>query len=69
MEVSCYQLAAQKLIDLIEPNANGDLKAKEGEYVVDLQHWKKRTLVIISVSMKYEIVSHIVGLLDLAIMW
>jgi hypothetical protein len=67
MLLACYR--KDELIDLIEPNANGDFKVKEGEYVVDLKHWKKKTLAIISVSVKNEIVPHIVGILDLATMW
>jgi hypothetical protein len=46
-------LQRDELIDLVEPNANGNFKVKEGEFVVDFEHQKKRTLVIINLSLKY----------------
>jgi hypothetical protein len=58
-----------ELIDLIEPNVNSIFKVKEGESVVDLECRNKRALIIINLFVNNEIVPHIVGILDLAIMW
>lgn len=62
-------LQKDELIDLLEPNANGDFKVKEGESAVNLECQKKKALAIISLSVKDEIMPHIVGILDPTTMW
>jgi hypothetical protein len=42
---------------------------KEGEFVVDLEHRKKKTLAIISIFMKDEIMPYIARILDPTTMW
>ncbi len=62
-------LQKDELIDFVEPNADGNFKGNEGVSVVNLECRKKRALAIINLSVKNEIVPHIVGILDLATMW
>jgi hypothetical protein len=46
-------LQRDELIDLVEPNVNGNFKAKEGEFVVNFEGQKKRALAIINLFVKY----------------
>ncbi len=46
-------LQRDELIDLVEPNVNDNFEVKEGEFIVDFECQKKRTLAIINLSMKY----------------
>jgi hypothetical protein len=62
-------LQRDELIDLVEPNVNGNFKVNEGEYVIDFERQKKRALAIINLSMKYWIVPHIAKILDPTTMW
>jgi hypothetical protein len=61
-------LQKNELIDLMEPNFNGDFKTKNGKTIEDLEY-KKKAMAIIGLSMKDEIISHIVGITNPTIMW
>jgi hypothetical protein len=62
-------LQKDELIDLVEPDVDGNFKVKEGKLTIDFECRKKRTLAIINLFMKDEIVPHIVRILDPTIMW
>lgn len=62
-------LQKDELIDLIEPNVDGDFKVKEGKFAIDFECQKKRTLAIISLYVKDEIMPHIARILDPITMW
>jgi hypothetical protein len=48
-----------ELINLVEPNFDGDFKTKKEETVEDLEHRKKKALMaIIGLSVKDEIIPH-----------
>jgi hypothetical protein len=53
----------------MEPNFDGDFKRKNGEIVEDLEHRKKKALAIIGLSVRDEIIPHIAGITDPAIVW
>lgn len=62
-------LQRDELINLVECNFNGDFKMKNRETIENFEHWKKKALVIIELSMKDEIKLHIVRIRYPAIMW
>jgi hypothetical protein len=46
-------LQRDELIDLVELDVNGNFKVKEGEFLMNFEHQKKRALAIINLSVKY----------------
>jgi hypothetical protein len=53
----------------VEPNSDGDFKTKNEKTIEDLEPKKKKALAIIGLLMRDEIILHIVGIIDLEIMW
>jgi hypothetical protein len=62
-------LQRNELINLMEPNSDGDFKKGNEKTIEDLEPKKKKTLAIIGLSVRDEIILHIVGITNLAIMW
>ncbi len=62
-------LQKDELIDLIELDVDGSFRVKEGKFAIDFECQKKRTLAIISLYVKDEIMPHIARILDRATMW
>jgi hypothetical protein len=62
-------LQKDELIDLVEPNFNGDFKMKDNKIINIFKHWKKKYLTFMKLTMKDEIILHITKTTNLAIMW
>jgi len=62
-------LQRDELIDLVEPNFNGDFKMKNKKIINNYKHWKKKYLAFMKLTMRNEIILHIAKITNLAIMW
>jgi hypothetical protein len=62
-------LQRDELINLVEPNSNGDFKMKDKKIINNFKQWKKKYQTFIKLPMRDEIILHVVKITILATMW